>query len=105
MCKPKVTFQMEQGRSLNFFELEELCDDPVRDESGQEVLAVLTFKRSGFALSVRDGCRSHRIIDKQGRQARFRTIESAVERLSDVPYLRPEIVLDASVAFRMVSVR
>lgn len=99
MSTRKVTLQMEQGRSMNFFDLEELCDDPGRDESGQEVFAVLTFKRSGFALSVRDGSRIHRIIDQHGRQARFRTIESAVERLSDVPYLRPEIVLDASTAF------
>jgi hypothetical protein len=99
MSKTKVTLQMEQGRSLSFSELEELCDDPGRDESGQEVLAVLRPEKTGFALSVRDGHKIHRVIEKSGKQARFATIESAVDRLSDIPHLWPEVALDISRSF------
>lgn len=94
MNKRKVTLQMEQGPSLNFSELEELCDDPARNESGQEVLAVLRPEKTGFSLSVRDGHKMHRVIEKSGKQVRFTSIESAVDRLSDVPHLWPEVALD-----------
>lgn len=99
MKSQKVTFQIEEGRSLNFYGLEELCDDPSRNRTGREVHAVLTAVKSSFVLSVRDGGRVHKIIDEFGKQIRFKSINCAVERLSDVPHLWPEIVLDVRTPF------
>lgn len=95
----KVTLQMEQGCSLSFYELEDLCDDPIRNQTGQEVQAVLTPMKSGFLLCVRDGIRTHQIVDSEGRPAWFKTIKIALDRLSDVPHLWPEILLDGSESF------
>lgn len=81
--------------SVTFAGLEELCDDPKRNESNQEVQAVLTPHKSGFSLSARDGELTYEIIDENGRQLTFRTVEMALDTLSDVPHLLPEIVIDA----------
>lgn len=80
--------------SLTFAGLEELCDDPKRNESGQEVQAVLMPHKSGFALSARDDELTYEIIDERGRQMTFRSIDQALDTLSDVPHLLPEIVID-----------
>ncbi|MEK7992362.1 MAG: hypothetical protein AAB403_01020 [Planctomycetota bacterium] len=89
MKNRKMNDQVEQCYCLNFYGLEELCDDPKRDETKQEVQAVLTSIRSGYALSARDGDQIYKIVDERGRQVRFKTIAIAVDRLSDVPHLFP----------------
>lgn len=90
----KMNDQVEESCSLDFYGLEELCDDPKRNETKQEVRAVLTPMRSGFALSAMDGGQIYKIVDGRGRQVRFKTIDRAVERLSDVPHLWPEILVN-----------
>lgn len=94
MKNRKMSNQVEQGCYLDFYGLEDLCDDPKRNETKQEVQAVLTLMRSGFALSAMDGDQVYKIVDGRRRQVYFKTIDRAVERLSDVPYLRPEIILN-----------
>lgn len=93
MKNRKMNNQVEKGHCLDFYGLEDLCDDPKRNETKQEVQAVLTPLRSGFALSAMDGGQVYKIVDAHGRQIRFRTIERAAERLSDVPHLWPEILV------------
>ena len=94
MKNRKMNDQVEQGCCLDFYGLEELCDDPRRNQSKQEVQAILTSVNSGYVLSARDGEKLYKIVDERGRQVRFRTIDRAVERLSDVPHLLSEIVID-----------
>lgn len=95
MKNRKMKNQAEQGRRLDFYGLEDLCDDPKRNETKQEVQAVLTPMKSGFALSAMDGGQIYKIVDGCGRQIRFKTIDCAVERLSDVPHLWPDILIDS----------
>ncbi|MDO8774818.1 MAG: hypothetical protein Q7K57_40155 [Burkholderiaceae bacterium] len=93
MKSQKMSPQVEKPSCLNFYELEKLCDDPQRNETKQEVYANLTPTRFGFALTARDGDRIYKIVDERGRQIKFRSLDRAMERLSDVPYLysEPEI--------------
>lgn len=79
---------------LTIGELEELCDDPKRNESGQEVQAVLTSSNSGFVLTARDCKLIYEIIDRHGRPMMFRSIEQALDVLSDVPHLLSEVAID-----------
>lgn len=92
MKNRKMNDQVEQGCCLDFYGLEDLCDDPKRNETKQEVQAILTPMRSGFVLTARDGEQFYKIVDEYGRQIRFRTKEQAEERLSDVPHLHPKII-------------
>lgn len=80
--------------NLSMGELEELCDDPARNESGQEVQAVLTPHNSGFVLTARDGGLTYDVIDRHGRPMIFRSIEQALDVLSDVPHLLPEVAIN-----------
>jgi hypothetical protein len=81
---------------LTIFDLERLCDDPARNESGQEVQAILTPGRGGYVLSARDGQTVYPIIEDDGRPVTFRSVEGAIERLADVPYLLPQVEVNAS---------
>lgn len=82
--------------SLTLTGLGELCDDPKRNTSGEEVQAVLTPHKFGFVLSARDGGLVYQVIDEQGQQMTFRSIEKAIDMLSDVPHLMPEIVINTT---------
>ncbi len=90
MKSQKMSPQIENPYRLNFYELEKLCDDPKRNETKQEVYANLTPTKFGFALTARDGERTYKIVDERGRQIKFRSLDRAIERLSDVPYLYME---------------
>lgn len=74
--------------------LEELCDDPARNESGQEVQAVLFPVRLGIVLNVRDGVDTYMLVDEHGKQLTFSSIELALDLLSDVPHLLREVIID-----------
>lgn len=80
--------------SLTIEGLEEMCDDPARNESGQEVQAVLTPHRSGYALTARDGKFTYEIIDLNGMQMTFCSIDRALDALADVPHLLPEVAIN-----------
>lgn len=80
--------------SLTIWGLEELCDDPARNGSGLEVQAVLTPHDSGFLLTARDDGLVYKVIDEHGRQMTFRSIDQALDTLSDVPHLLPEVVIN-----------
>lgn len=95
----KLNPKIAKTHHLNFLELEGLCDDPKRNETKQEVHAVLTPMESGFALTARDGDQLYKIVDERGRQLRFATLDRAVERLADVPHLHPEIICLSPRAF------
>jgi hypothetical protein len=82
--------------SLTIGGLEELCDDPARNESGQEVQAVLTPHDSGYLLTVRDGRLVYKILNQRGRQMKFRSIDQALDTLSDVPHLLPEVAINVA---------
>lgn len=82
--------------ALTLFDLERLCDDPARDISGQEVQAILTLAHGGYVLSARDGQTIYPVIEDDGRPLTFFSIEGAIERLADVPYLMPQVEVDAS---------
>jgi hypothetical protein len=82
--------------SLTLSGLGELCDDPKRNTSCEEVQAVLTPHKFGFVLSARDGGLVYQVIDERGQQMTFRSIEKAIDMLSDVPHLMPEIVIDTT---------
>jgi|GEM_PF-4674914 len=83
--------------SMTLDQLDELGDDPKRDESdGTEVRAILTYdSRNGFFLSAQDGKRVYSIVDDDGEPVRFRTIEQAIEVLQDMQ-LASDIRLDLS---------
>jgi hypothetical protein len=68
--------------------LDDLCDDPARDVSGQEVQAILTPTPGGYTLSARDGEIVYPIIRDDGTPLTFRSIEAALDRLVDVPFLQ-----------------
>ena len=86
--------QIAAFRSLPFDALTDLCDDPVRNETGQEVQAVLTPLSAGFALSARDGGVTYSILDDNGQPMVFRSVDQALDALADVPFLLPEVVID-----------
>lgn len=90
--KPASAQAGHDSPALTFSQLEALCDDPKRNETGEEVQPVLTRHHGGYLLSVRDGLACFEVVE-DGKQVRFRSIEAAVERLSDVPYLMTEIIL------------
>ncbi len=92
MSIEKLNPRIEKANRLSLFELEELCDDPKRNVTKQEVHAVLTLTESGFALTARDGDRLYKIVDERGRQLTFRTWEQVMDRLTDVPHIYPEII-------------
>lgn len=73
--------------SMTLGQLDELGDDPKRDESGGvEVHAILTYdSRDGFFLSAQDGKRVYSIVEDDGAPVRFRTIEQAIVVLQDMP--------------------
>lgn len=102
---PTTTFQIPQrkgcssrtkalAKCLTISNLEELCDDPARNESGQEVQAVLSPGRLGIALNARDGADIYMLVDEQGKQLSFSSIELALDLLSDVSHLLGEVVID-----------
>lgn len=68
--------------------LDDLCDDPARDVSGQEVQAILTPGPGGYTVSARDGEIVYPIIQDDGTPLTFRSIEAALDRLVDVPFLQ-----------------
>lgn len=72
--------------------LDDLCDDPARDVSGQEVQAILTPASCGYALSARDGEIVYPIIQDDGTLLTFRSIEAALDRLVDVPFLQGVLI-------------
>lgn len=82
-------------KGLSVPQLQELCDDPERDEPGGEnVRAVLTLEpEEGFFLSAQDGKMLYLITDTAGKRKRFRTIESALSLLQDIGGLHPDIGL------------
>lgn len=88
----KLNPKIEKTCHLSFLELDDLCDDPKRNETKQEVHAVLTLTESGFALTARDGDQLYKIVDERGRQVKFRTWEQVMDRLTDVPHIHPEII-------------
>lgn len=103
MTHQRYTIQKTQAamsgfylNSLTLSGLGELCDDPKRDTSGEEVQAVLTPHKFGFVLSARDGGLVYQVIDERGQKMMFRSIERAIDVLSDVPHLMPEIVIDTT---------
>jgi len=84
--------RVKKGRMWTFDRLNMACDDP----RGEPVKAVLYPSDSeGFALYARQGHTLH-AVTYQGRPVRFRTIEKALDTLSDVAHLDPEIAVDAS---------
>jgi hypothetical protein len=84
--------RVRKGRAWTFDRLAAACDDP-RSERIQAVL--YPDDDEGFTLYARDGRTLHAVV-YQAKPVRFRTIEKALSTLSDVPYLDPEIVVDAS---------
>lgn len=84
---------INHGKDITLEELELLCDDPGRDRpGGRNVKALLAFDpERGFQLAARDGARVHQVVDSEGAQVRFRTIEAALTVLLQIPGLHPEI--------------
>lgn len=72
---------------LSFRELEELCDDPKRNQTGEEVEAIITPHASGYAVTIRDTALSFTLVDENDQPVVFRSIERALDRLSEVPFL------------------
>lgn len=87
MKNRKINDQVEQGCCLDFYGLEDLCDDPKRNETKQEVQAILTPMRSGFVLTARDGEQFYKIVDEYGRQ--IRKTSSTRERVRTFEALKP----------------
>ncbi len=83
------------GASITLAQLQELCDDPARDlPGGENVRAMLTFDlEAGFYLSAQDGRAMHQVIDAEGNQVRFRTIEGAMSVLQSIAGLNLDILL------------
>lgn len=81
--------------SMTLDQLDELADDPKRDQpGGNEVRAILTYNtRHGFYLSAQDGQRVYTIVEDDGEPVRFRTIEQAIDVLQDMS-LAADIRLD-----------
>lgn len=69
------------------------CDSPKRTEPIQAVL--LPDDAKGFALYARQGS-IHRPITYKRKRLHFRTIEQALNTLSDVMFLSQEVVIDLS---------
>jgi len=83
------------AKRLALWELEALCDDPMRDlPAGVDVRAVLAYEpEEGFYLSALDGNVLHEVVDNTGKCIRFRTIEAALAVLQRVAGLSPLITL------------
>lgn len=88
ISRARIAQKSHTPNGLTLFELDDLCDDPARDVSGQEVLAILSpANGGGYALSARDGVMVYTIVGEDGLPLTFRSIESALDRLADVPFL------------------
>lgn len=83
-CLTQVTFQ----------ELENLCDMPERNLSGQEVEAIITPHAMGYTVGAKDGIFTLAVVDENGQPVVFRSLEQALDRLAEVPYLQPMVKID-----------
>lgn len=96
-----VLSTIDRRSLVTFDELERLCDDPERNTSGQEVEAVVTPHASGYAVAARDGAMRYTVVDENDQPVVFRSIEQALDRLSEVPYLLPMVKIDLAEWGRM----
>jgi hypothetical protein len=80
---------------INFDEVEELADNPLRDEISRYVQPVLRFyPQTGFELHLNDGDKHYQVIDKDAQPIRYRVIEQAIDALIDIPGLSPQMIID-----------
>lgn len=93
-----VSFQRELDRltMITLEDLERLCDEPERNQSGKEVEAVIKQHASGYIVMAYDRPLTYTVVNDNGAPLLFRSIEQAIDRLSDVPYLLPTIKIDAT---------
>ncbi|MBR8165837.1 hypothetical protein KDW98_32410 [Burkholderia vietnamiensis] len=75
-------------------ELAELCDMPERNQTGQEVEAIITPHATGYTLIAKDAPFSLAVVDENRQPVVFRSIEQALDRLSEIPYLLPMVKID-----------
>jgi len=75
-------------------ELAELCDMPERNQTGKEVEAVITPHATGYTLIAKDAPLSLAVVDENRQPVVFRSIEQALDRLSEIPYLLPMVKID-----------
>lgn len=81
-----------KGRAWTFEHFREACDTP----GANRVQAVLAASNTtGFTLYARQSGCLHPVMHDD-RPVRFRTIEQALDTLSDVSYLAPEIAIDTA---------
>lgn len=81
-----------KGRAWTFEHFREACDTP----GANRVQAVLAASNTtGFTLYARQSGCLH-LVTHDDRPVRFRIIEQALDILSDVSYLAPEIAIDTS---------
>ncbi|WP_298213412.1 hypothetical protein [Acidovorax sp.] len=81
-----------KGGAWTFKQFCTACDTP----GAKSVQAVLAASNNiGFSLYARQDRRLHRIT-LNDRFVIFRTIEQALDTLSDVPHLAPEIAIDTT---------
>lgn len=85
---------LDRFNLLTFRELEALCDDPQRDKSGQEVEAIITPHASGYVVTACDGAMRYTVVDENDQPVVFRSIDRALDQLSEVPYLLPMVKID-----------
>jgi hypothetical protein len=79
---------------LQIDELETYCDDPRFTTELRPVLQANA--KNGFALVIFDGKFLRKVVEKNGKPYRYRTIEAALDELADVPNLSSHVVIDAS---------
>ncbi|MCE4300337.1 hypothetical protein M0411_17320 [Xanthomonas hortorum pv. vitians] len=78
-------------KSLSFHNLEDYCDSL---ERGGEIQVILHAERKrGYAMRIDDGTESRVVVDRDGMQLWFRTVDQALEDLADVPYLSENLII------------
>lgn len=80
--------------SLNYRDLASYFDSPERVGDVQVIL--LAHYMRGFTMLVADDNKAIRIVDGNNRPHRFRTVEMAMDELTDVPFIAEQIVIDWS---------
>jgi hypothetical protein len=75
-------------------DLERLCDMPERNETGQEVEVIITPHTTGYTLIAKDVPFTLDVVDENEQPLVFRSIEQALDRLSEIPHLLPMVKID-----------
>lgn len=94
LVRPAFHRELNKLTMATLDDLERLCDMPERNETGQEVEVIITPHTTGYTLIAKDVPFTLDVVDENEQPLVFRSIEQALDRLSEIPHLLPMVKID-----------